>query len=267
LARVITVASGKGGTGKTTITANLGIALAKMGLNVTILDADITMANLELILGMEGLPVTLQNVLAGEASITDAVYEGPCGVKVVPAGVSLEGLRKVNPEKLEDILGTLLDRTEILLLDAPAGLEKSAVVALATAEEVLLVVNPEISSITDGLKTKYVAERLGTKLLGIVVNRVARLSGEIAKKEIEAIFESNVLVTIPEDPEVRKAAAFGKPVILEHPDSPASKAIFELARKIAGTDVRVERVDRSEDRKKKKKGGIFSRFLKIFKRK
>jgi len=95
--RTITVASGKGGTGKTTLTANLGIALAQHGYDVTIVDADITMANLELILGMEGLPVTLQNVLAGEARIEEAIYSGPGGVKVVPAGVSLEGLRKGEP--------------------------------------------------------------------------------------------------------------------------------------------------------------------------
>jgi septum site-determining protein MinD len=240
MVRVIAVASGKGGTGKTTISANLGVALAKMGKEVIILDADITLANLELILGMEGLPVTLQNVLAREASIEDAIYEGPAGVKVVPAGISLEGLRKVNPDLLEDVLVSLLDRAEYLILDAPAGLEKSAIVAIAAAEELLLVVNPEIASITDALKTKYIAEKLDTKLLGIVVNRVTKLGVEVAKKEIEAILEGKVLAVIPEDPEVRKAAAFGQPVVLRAPNSPASKALYELAGKIAGVKIKTE---------------------------
>ncbi len=257
MAKIITIASGKGGTGKTTITANLGIALTKLGKDVTILDADITMANLELILGMEGLPVTLQNVLANEATIDEAIYEGPGGVKVIPAGISLEGLRKVNPDLLEETLKALLDRTEILLLDAPAGLEKSAIVALAAAEECILVVNPEISSITDGLKTKYVAERLGTKLLGIVVNRVTKLGVEIAKKEIEAILEGKVLAVIPEDPEVRKAAAFGQPVVLKSPKSPAAKAINELAAKIAGIEIKKD---------EKAKESAISKFLRILKR-
>ncbi len=255
MARVICVASGKGGTGKTTITANLGVSLAKMGRETIVLDADITLANLELILGMEGLPVTLQNVLAGEADISEVIYTGPAGVKIVPAGISLEGLRKANPDRLEDVLYTLLDMAEFIILDAPAGLEKSAIVALAASDEVLLVVNPEIASITDALKTKYVAEKLGARMLGIVVNRVTKLSVEIAKKEIETILEGKVLAVIPEDPEVRKAAAFGQPVVIRNPKCPASKAIYELAGKIAGVEVKVE-----------ERGGGFKRLLSIFRR-
>jgi len=255
LARVMCIASGKGGTGKTTIAANLGVALSKMGRETIVLDADITLANLELILGMEGLPVTLQNVLAGEAEISEAIYNGPAGVKVIPAGISLEGLRKANPDRLEDVLYTLLDMAEFIILDAPAGLEKSVIVALAASDEVLLVVNPEIASITDALKTKYVAEKLGARTLGIVVNRVTRLSVEIAKKEIETILEGRVLAVIPEDSEVRKAAAFGQPVVLRNPKCSASKAIYELAGKIAGVEVKVE-----------EEGRGFRRLLSFFRR-
>ena len=256
MARVICVASGKGGTGKTTIAANLGVALAKMGKRVIVLDADIALANLELILGMEGLPVTLQNVLAGEAKIEDAIYEGPAGVKIIPAGISLEGLRKANPDKLEEVLMSLLNMADFIILDAPAGLEKGAIVALAASDELLLIVNPEIASITDALKTKYVAERLGTKMLGIVVNRVTRLGVEIAKKEIELILDGKVLAVIPEDAEVRKAAAFGKPVVIRRPDSPASRAIYALAGKIAGVEVKFEEGGRG-----------FRRLLNLFRRK
>ncbi len=261
MARTITVASGKGGTGKTTITANLGIALTQLGYDVTIVDADITMANLELILGMEGLPVTLQNVLAGEARIEEAVYVGPGGVKVIPAGVSLEGLRKANPEKLEEVLTRIIGSTDILILDAPAGLERSAVIAIAAAQELLLIVNPEIASITDGLKTKIVAERLGTKTLGAVINRLTGWGIDMAKSEIEAILETKVIGIIPEDPEVRKSAAFGKPVILSAPNSPASLAIRDLAYTIAG-----KRKEVSVSAAAKKEGAI-AKMLKVFRRK
>jgi septum site-determining protein MinD len=259
LVRSITIASGKGGVGKTTITVNLGIALSKLGKEVTVLDADITLANLELIMGLENAPVTLQNVLAGEASITDAIYKGPEGVKVIPAGVSLEGLRKVNPDKLEEVIVDILDMTEYLLVDAPAGLERSAVVALAISQELLLVVNPEIASITDGLKTKVVAERLGTKLLGIVVNRISGLSAEMAKHEIEAILEGKVLALIPEDPEVRKSAAFGRPLLVRAPNSPAARAIMELAGKIAGIEVKI-------GNSTSEKEGVVAKFMKFFRR-
>lgn len=259
MARTITIASGKGGTGKTMVTANLGIALTQLGYDVTIVDADITMANLELILGMEGLPITLQNVLAGEAKIEEAIYIGPGGVKVIPAGVSLEGLRKANPEKLEEVLTRVVGGTDILLLDAPAGLERSAVIAIAAAQELLLVVNPEISSITDGLKTKIVAERLGTKTLGVVINRMTGWGIDMAKSEIEAILEAKVIATIPEDPEVRKAAAFGKPVVLSAPNSPASIAIKELAMAIAGKKKEVKPAQ-------VKKETVIEKMLKVFRR-
>lgn len=258
MARTITIASGKGGVGKTVIAANLGIGLSKFGKKVIILDADIAMANLELILGMEGLPVTLQNVLAGEAEIEEAIYKGPAGVMVIPAGISLEGLRKVNPDMLEDVLTTILDKAEILILDAPAGLEKSAIISLAAARELLLVVNPEISSITDGMKTKLVAERLGTKLTGVIVNRVTKLGVDTTKKEIEAILESKVIAMIPEDPNVRKSAALGVPLVLEYPDSPASKAIINLAAKLSGVKIK--------EIKEVEKEGALRRFLRIFRR-
>lgn len=187
-------------------------------------------------------------------------YVGPGGVKVVPAGVSLEGLRKANPERLEDVLTQIMESTDILLLDAPAGLERSAVIAIAAAQELLLVVNPEIASITDGLKTKIVAERLGTKILGIIVNRITTLGVEMARNEIEAILEARVAM-IPDDPEVRKAAAFGKPVVLRSPDSPASKAIMKLAEDIAGVKKKVP-----VEAKEKKKEGALAKMLRIFRR-
>ncbi len=230
----ITIASGKGGVGKTMLTSNLGIALAQFGKDVTILDADIEMANLELHLGMEGMDVTLHDVLAGEADIREAIYEGPAGVKVIPAGISLEGLRKADPEMLETVLTKLLYNTEILLIDAPAGLGRSVVTALASGQGLLLVANPEISSMSDALKTKIVAKKLGSRILGAVLNRVGYDKTDLTVQEVEVILETPVLAAIPEDPEVRRSAAFGKPVILRKPDSPAAIAIKKLAADLIG---------------------------------
>lgn len=213
MTRVIVVASGKGGVGKTVVTANLGVALAKFGKNVVILDADVAMANLELILGMEGKPVTLHNVLAGEAPIKDAIYEGPEGVKVIPAGISLSSLRKVKLERLEKVLEELLEETEILLIDAPAGLEKDAITALAAADEALLVTTPEIPSVSDTLKTKIVASKLGLDILGVVINRYQDNDMFLTPEEVEKILETPVLAIIPEDPEVSRASAFGEPLV------------------------------------------------------
>jgi len=163
---------------------------------------------------------------------------------------------------LEEVLSRIISRTEILLLDAPAGLERSAVIALAAAQELLLVVNPEISSITDGLKTKVVAERLGTKPLGVVVNRATKLGVEVTRKEIEAILESRVIGLIPEDPEVRKSSAFGKPVVLRGPSTPAAKAIIELAMLISGNSKKKKPAGTSNVRKE----GALAKLLRVFKR-
>jgi len=252
MTRVIAVASGKGGTGKTVVTANLGVALAELGKDVTLIDIDLAMANLELVLGMEGMPTTLQDVLAGEAKVEDAIYTGPGGVKVIPAGLSFDRLKSADPDLVKDVVAHLMDKTEFILIDCPSGLSKITLVGLESAEELLLVVNPDISSVTDALKTKIIAEKLKTKLTGIVVNRWTKSGFEMDRKEIEKILGGEVLAVIPEDPEVKKAVSFGQPVVLRSPDCPASKAIRELAAKIAEVEVEIE--------EKKKRG--FLGFLK-----
>jgi septum site-determining protein MinD len=235
-ARSIVFASGKGGTGKTTTVVNTGVALAKFGKEVILIDADITMSNLSLVLGMEDIPITLHDVLSGEATIKDAIYEykGLSKVKVIPGGLSLEKLRKAKTERLREVILEIQDMADFVLIDAPAGLEMTSVTALLVGKELILVVNPEISSITDALKTKMVAERLNTLPLGAVLNRVTSEKTDLTKEEIETILEVPVLVTVPEDPEVKRASAYGIPLVLKNPDSPASISYYMLASKLAG---------------------------------
>jgi septum site-determining protein MinD len=236
MTRVITVASGKGGVGKTTITANLGVALATFGEEVIVLDADVAMANLELILGMEGKNITLHHVLSGEANIEDAIYEGPGGVKVVPAGISLEGLRKIKLDMMEKVLESLIEKADILLIDAPAGLEKDALSAIAASQEMLLVTTPEVPSISDSLKTKIVADKLGVDIIGVIINREQHDKTFLTISEIETILEVPVISVVPEDQEVSRAAAFGEPLVVKNPKSPTSNAIMQLAADLIGED-------------------------------
>ncbi|RPJ52576.1 MAG: septum site-determining protein MinD, partial [Methanobacteriota archaeon] len=179
--RAYTIASGKGGTGKTTVTVNLGTSLAQLGKETYILDADIGMANMGLILGLEGAPITLHEVLAGKAKIDDAIYEGPNGVKVVPSGISLQGFQNANPEMMRDVMRDLVGRCEFLLIDAPAGISKDGVVALAIADEVILVVNPELSSMADALKTKILTEMVGGRVYGAILNRSGMENTELRR--------------------------------------------------------------------------------------
>ncbi len=232
--RSIVFASGKGGTGKTTAVANLGVALAQFGKEVILIDADITMANLSLVLGMEDIPITLHDVLAREADLKDAVYEGPAGVKVIPGGLSLEKIKKAKPERLREVIREISQMADFILIDAPAGLEMTSVTALLIGKELIIVTNPEISAITDSLKTKLIAEKLGTLPLGAILNRVTNEKTELSQEEIEAILEVPVLGVVPEDPEVKRASAYGVPLVIKNPTSPAAISIKQLAAKLAG---------------------------------
>ncbi len=234
----ITVASGKGGTGKTTISSNLGIALAQIGKDVIILDADIEMANLELHLGLEGMKTTLHNVLAGEADITDAIYDGPGGVRLVPAGMSIEGLTKVEHERIRGVIKELAELCEILLIDVPSGMSRTVVEAISEGEELLLVVTPEISAMSDALKTKVLAKKIGANIIGVILNRALFDKNDLTVKEVEEILDTKVVAVIPEDAEMKTSLALGQPSVLRCPDALAAAAIRLLASDLVGHELK-----------------------------
>jgi septum site-determining protein MinD len=234
MVRVFTFASGKGGTGKTTVTINLGTSLAQFGKNTCIMDADIGMANLGLSLGLEDAPVTLHEVLSGAASIKDAVYEGPGGVQVVPCGISLQGFQQSDPDLLKEVLKDLTGSLDFLLIDAPAGISRDGVVPLAVADEVILVVNPELSAIVDAMKTKILAEVVGGHVHGAIINRATPDSMSTITQKMEKVLGTRVIGMIPEDQNIRKAASAKVPVVLKYPASDASAAMKKIAAGLAG---------------------------------
>jgi cell division ATPase MinD, archaeal len=262
MVRVYTIASGKGGTGKTTVSVNLGTMLAQLGKETYLMDADIGMANVGLILGLQDAPVTLHEVLAGKNTIDEGIYNGPAGLKVIPSGISLQGFQQADPDKIRDVLSEIVKRCDYLLIDAPAGISKDGVVPLAVADEVILVVNPELSSIVDALKTKILTEVVGGHVLGTIVNRVDADTSEAVSAKMEKVLGVKVLGIIPEDPNVRKAAAGRAPIVIKYPDSAASKAIKKIASGLVG----VAYTDDTSPAKSR--GGFIERFSKaLFKKK
>lgn len=234
VAKVYTIASGKGGTGKSTTTVNLGSSLALLGKKTIIIDADIGMANLGLLLGLERSPVTLHEVLAGTARIEEAIYDGPGGVKVVPCGISLQGFQNANPERLQEVMRYLLDGVDIMIIDAPAGISKDGVIPLAIADEVILVVNPEISSMADALKTKVLTDMVGGHVSGAILNRAGVEKTELKRQKVSDLLGIPVIAAVPEDANVRRSAAFKTPVVIRTPDSPAATEFRRIAAEIAG---------------------------------
>jgi len=255
--RVYAIASGKGGTGKTTTAVNLGTSLAMLGKKTAVIDADIGMANLGILLGMEKNKTTLHEVLSGEAEIKDAVYEGPSGLKVVPCGLSLKGFQKSNPDKLKQVISALADGMDYVLVDVPAGISRDGIIPLTAADKVLLVVNPELSSLADALKTKTLTELLGKQVEGVILNRTVQEKTEINANKVQELLGVKVIGSIPEDANVRRSAAFKTPVVLRHPVSPASIAFRRLAAKLTGEKF----VEPTESR------GLFTSLKSIFGRK
>lgn len=247
-AHVYTIASGKGGTGKTTTTLNLGTALALLGKKTVVLDADIGMANLGLLIGLERSKITLHEVMSGSANIKEAIYDGPGGLKVVPSGLSLTGFQKSNPDILKDAMSTLVDGMDFLLIDTPAGISRDGVIPLAIADQVILVVNPELTSMADALKTKALTEMLGRTVEGAVLNRATLEKTEINRNKVSELLGVKILEMIPEDANMRLSAAFKMPIVIKSPNSPASIAYKRLAAQLAGEkyiETKVEKDGRS----------------------
>jgi len=264
MGRTITIASGKGGVGKTTLTANLGIALSQAGFSVCLIDADVAMANLSLLLGMQSSPITLHDVLLGEASAEDAIYDGPSKINFIPSGLSLESYKRVDSERLESVVKDIADRYDFILLDAPAGIEKNVLSSISAASELLLVATPDAPSIADVLKTKIVAQRIGSKPIGVVINLVRGEKGEISSEDVMKMLELPIYGLIPYDEEVRKSFLQEKisPVIVRKPSAPASLAIQKIALKLSGKQVVFE-----VPKKQSFFSSIFGRLFSIFKKK
>jgi septum site-determining protein MinD len=233
--KATTIASGKGGTGKTVLAANIGTAIAVDGRKVVIVDADLAMADLGLYLGLEKSPVTLHEVLAGEATVEQALYEGPAGCKVMPSGLSLSGFSRANPQRLRNVVDELKSKFEFVLIDCGPGLSKESTMPLAVADEVVIVVNPDLASLADALRIKMMCDAVSTKIRGVVINRSGMSKAELSPREVGSMLGLNILSEIPEDDEIRKSANLKVPLVMKKKDSPAAAAQTRLARQIAGS--------------------------------
>ncbi|WP_297067709.1 cell division ATPase MinD [Thermococcus sp.] len=234
MGRLISIASGKGGTGKTTTTANLSVALGRMGFKVLAVDADLTMANLSLVMGIDDAGTTIHDVLAGRAEITDAIYATAFeNVHLIPAAIDWEHVIRADPRKLPENIKKLKSQFDFVLIDCPAGLQMDAMNAMLSGDEVLLVTNPEISCITDTMKVSIVLKRAGLVILGFVLNRYGRSDNDIPPDVAEEVMEVPMLAVIPEDPSIREATLEGIPAVEYKPTSKGAEAYMGLAKEVA----------------------------------
>lgn len=234
MTRIIAIASGKGGVGKTTTAINLGRALHHFSCDSLVLDANLTTPNLSLQLGSPIVPVTLHDSLKGKASIRDAAYMHPSGLRVIPASIAFTEMNSVSADRLREVMPDLHGTADVILLDAAAGLGEETLAAISSSHEVLIVTNPESSAVADALKTIRLAQKHGKEVLGVVVTRFHGDKYDMSLKDIEHILEHRIIGVIPEDGAVRKSHALKYPVVHSHPKSPSAKSYRNLAATILG---------------------------------
>ena len=239
LARVIAVTSGKGGVGKTSTSVNLAISMAQKGSRVILLDADLGLANVEVLLGLNSI-YNLQHVITGEKKMSQILVKGPGGVAVVPGTSGLSKLADLNEKGRNNVMAGLVElqeRADFILIDTMAGIGRSALAFVAAADEVLLLSTPEPSSIVDAygmLKTTY--QKRDDAVIRLVVNMV------LNKKQASLVYSKlsnaaqqylgrklSYLGMIPRDPHVSQAVMQSIPFATRYPSSVASKSVQDIA--------------------------------------
>jgi flagellar biosynthesis protein FlhG len=230
-AKVLAITSGKGGVGKTFVSANLATALTKRGYRVLVLDADLGLANLDVVLNLHP-KITLHDVFTGKAKLEDAILQAPGGFSVLLAGSGMVEYSRLTPEVREEflrVIHSLIPRYDVLLLDTGAGISDVVLFAISLASEVLVVATPEPTSLTDAYAAiKVLAGRAITSQLQQVLDRfVSTDSG----RPVRLMHVGD----IPVDPAVRLAVMRRQLLSVSTPNCPAALAVAQLATKLDET--------------------------------
>ncbi len=243
-ARTIVVTSGKGGVGKTTTTANVGAALAKLGEKVAVIDVDVGLRNLDVVMGLESRVVfDLIDVIEGRTELKKALVRDKRveGLFLLPASQTKDK-EALDAGRFRGIVEALLaeEGFDRVLIDSPAGIERGFKTAAAPAEGALIVVNPEVSSVRDADRIIGMLEAMGIEENYLVINRLrpemVKRGDMLAVEDVIEILGLRPIGIVPEDDQVLVSTNVGEPLVLRA-NSAAGRALFETARRIKGEEV------------------------------
>jgi flagellar biosynthesis protein FlhG len=240
--RVISVTSGKGGVGKSTVVVNLAISLARLGKRVMVIDADLGVGNIDVLLGLAPA-CTLNQVLAGERELSEIIVTGPAGIKLVPAGSGVQEYTSLGHHerlRLLDELDRLEEQFDIVIIDTEAGISENVTYFNTAAQEIIVVVQPEPTSLTDVYALiKLLSTRYGERHFKVLVNMVsdtqdaldvfARLSS-VTSRFLDISLD--YLGCVVSDEKLVESVKRQRAVLDLYPTAPASQCFSSLARRV-----------------------------------
>lgn len=255
--KVVAVTSGKGGVGKTFFSANLAAALTRRGLKVLVLDADLGLANLDVVLNLYP-KITLHDVFTGKATLEEAILKAPGGFSVILAGSGMVEYSRLTPEVRDDFLKLMQEvvpRFDVVLLDTGAGISDVVLFAVSLASEVLLVATPEPTSLTDAYATiKVLATQQQRQQIRLVVNQAVRPGdGKNITAQLQQVLNRFItsrsgqnlrlvhMGDIPSDPSVKEAIMRRQLLLVSAPGCPAALAVGQIAARVEESVLAIQR--------------------------
>lgn len=246
--QVIAVTAGKGGVGKSNVSVNLAVALAGLNKNVMLLDADLGLANIDIMLGLHS-KYNLSHVMQGSCDLSDIILEGPNGIRVIPAASGTEFMTHLSAAEhagIIDAFNELTDDLDYLIIDTAAGISDTVLSFTRSSQELIVVVCDEPTSLTDAYALiKVMSKRYEWTHFHILANMVRSLrDGQELFKKLSRVSEQflevqlNYLGAIPFDEHIHKAVKKQKPVLIAYPDSNASLSLREIAQSVSDWPLR-----------------------------
>lgn len=258
--KVITITSGKGGVGKTTTAANLGVALASLGDKVVCIDSDIGLRNLDVVLGLENRIVyDLVDAVEGRCRISQAMIKDKRieTLYLIPAAQTRDK-SAVSPSDMMKLCNTLREDMDWIIIDSPAGIERGFRNAIAPADEVLVVTNPEVSAVRDADRIIGLVEAEERGPAKLVINRLkskmVKRGDMLSADDVVELLAIPLVGIVPEDENVIISTNQGQPIALNE-KSLAGRSFNNIARRLKGEEVAWLDLDEKE--------GIFNRLGKI----